>query len=74
MHYLNITQLVFCFNRLFLLKTQNFQDDALLVQEIHSLILASIRHRLFLLAPTLSLNYPDIVTFHLVSGDLWGGE
>ena len=38
------------------------------------MILASISHRLFLLAPTLPLNYPDIVTFDLVSGDLRGGN
>ena len=51
---------------------------------IHSLfikwvILASVSHRQFLLAPNLPLNYPqlpltDIVTFHLVSGDLRGGN
>ena len=35
---------------------------------------ASIPHRQFLLAPTLPLNYPNIVTFHLVSGDLRGGN
>ena len=66
------------------IKTQNFRDDALLVQEIHSfihsfifylkVIVTSILHRLFLLAPTLPLNYPYIVTFHLVSGDLQGGN
>ena len=37
-------------------------------------IVTSILHRLFLLAPTLPLNYPYIVTFHLVSGDLQGGN
>ena len=35
---------------------------------------ASIPHRQFLLAPTLPLNYPYIGTFHLVSGDLRGGN
>ena len=38
------------------------------------MIVTSILHRLFLLAPTLPLNYPYIVTFHLVSGDLQGGN
>ena len=38
------------------------------------MILAGIPHRLFLLAPILPLNYPYIVTFHLVSSDLRGGN
>ena len=43
LHYLNITQMVFCCDRLFILfslklKTQNFQGDALLVRELHSFI------------------------------------
>ena len=38
------------------------------------MILDSISHRLFLLAPILPLNYPYTVTFDLVSGDLRGGN
>ena len=38
------------------------------------MILASISHRLFLLAPILALNYPYTVTFDLVASDLRGGN
>ena len=66
---------------------QNFREDALLVQEIYSFIhsfihswfikkvfLASIPHRLFLLAPNLPVNYPLHCNFSLISGDLRGGS
>ena len=38
------------------------------------ILASSIPHRLFPLAPILPLDYPYIVTFHLVSGDLRGGN
>ena len=38
------------------------------------MFLASIPHRLFLLAPTYPSPTPYIVTFHLVSSDLRGGS
>ena len=64
------------------IKTQNFQDDDLLGQKIHAFIHffnnwskpVSFKDNFSLPPPYPSINYPNIVTFHLVSGDLRGGN
>ena len=64
------------------IKTQNFRDDALLVQQIYSLIHGLLNkcfsqylsQTIFPLPPTYPSTTPCIVTFHLVSGDLQGGS
>ena len=59
------------------IKKQNFPDDALLVQEIHAFIhfLNDWFKPVFLTDNfSLPLKYPNIVTFHLISSDLRGGN